>query len=160
MTIAPVLVTPQARGQVWLRSSDPLAKPRILTNSLAEPDDVASMVAAMRMAREIAATSPLAEVVVRELKPGPEAADGDEELEAALRERLELIYHPSAPAGWATRARTPWSTRELRVHGIDGLRVVDASVFPLIPGGNTHAPTVMVAERAADLIRGRVPAAA
>ena len=59
MTIAPVLVSPQARGQVWLRSADPLAKPRILTNSLAEPDDVASMVAGMEIAREIAAASPL-----------------------------------------------------------------------------------------------------
>ena len=159
MTIAPVLVAPQARGQVWLRSSDPLAKPRILTNSLAEPDDVASMVAAMRMGREIAATPPLAEVVVRELKPGS-AAEGDEELEAALRERLELIYHPAGTCRMSDSGEDAVVDSELRVHGIDGLRVVDASIFPLIPGGNTHAPTVMVAERAADLIRGRVPAAA
>jgi choline dehydrogenase-like flavoprotein len=159
MTIAPVLVAPQARGQVWLRSSDPLAKPRILTNSLAEPDDVASMVAAMRMGREMAATSPLAEVVVRELKPGV-AAESEEELEAALRERLELIYHPSGTCRMSDSGEDAVLDSELRVHGIDNLRVVDASIFPLIPGGNTHAPTVMVAERAADLIRGRVPAAA
>jgi choline dehydrogenase-like flavoprotein len=156
MTIAPVLVSPRARGQVWLRSADPLAKPRIVTNSLSEPDDVASMVAGMRMAREIAATSPVADVVVRELKPASDA-DGPEELEAALRERLELIYHPVGTCRMADEGWDAVVDSQLRVHGIDGLRVVDASIFPVIPGGNTNAPTIMVAERAADLIRGRQP---
>ena len=159
MTIAPVLVSPRSRGSVTLRSADPLAKPRILTNSLAEPEDVASMVAGMRMGREIAAASPVAEVVVRELQPGPDAQDQDE-LEAALRRRLELIYHPSGTCRMSDTADDAVVDSELRVHGIDGLRVADASIFPLIPGGNTHAPTVMVAERAADLIRGRVAAQA
>jgi choline dehydrogenase len=155
MTIAPVLVSPKARGQVWLRSANPLDKPRILTNSLTEPDDVASMVAGMKMAREIAATSPVADVVVRELKPGPDAQGDDE---AALRDRLELIYHP---VGTCRMSDDGWDAvvdSQLRVRGIDGLRVVDASIFPVIPGGNTNAPVIMVAERAADLIRGRVPA--
>ncbi len=156
MTIAPVLVSPQARGQVWLRSADPLAKPRILTNSLAEPDDVASMVAGMEIAREIAAASPLAEVVVRELKPGPDA-QGHEQIEAALRERVELIYHPAGTCRMADEGEDAVVDSELRVHGIEALRVVDASIFPVIPGGNTNAPTIMVAERAADLIRGRAP---
>ncbi len=156
MTIAPVLVSPKARGQVWLRSADPLAKPRILTNSLSDPDDVASMVAGMRMAREIAATSPVADVVVRELKPGP-GAETPEQLEAALRERLELIYHPAGTCRMSDDGDDAVVDSQLRVHGIEGLRVVDASIFPLIPGGNTNAPTIMVAERAADLIRGRVP---
>jgi choline dehydrogenase-like flavoprotein len=159
MTIAPVLVSPKARGQVWLRSADPLAKPRILTNSLSDPDDVASMVAGMRMAREIAATSPVADVVVRELKPGP-GAETPEQLEAALRERLELIYHPAGTCRMSDDGDDAVVDSQLRVHGIEGLRVVDASIFPLIPGGNTNAPTIMVAERAADLIRGRVPLAA
>jgi choline dehydrogenase-like flavoprotein len=159
MTIAPVLVSPRARGRVWLRSADPLAKPRILTNSLAEPEDVASMVAGMKMAREIAAAGPLAEVVLRELKPGS-AAQSDDELEAALRERLELIYHPVGTCRMSDSGEDAVVDSQLRVHGVDGLRVVDASIFPVIPGGNTHAPTVMVAERAADLIRGRVPATA
>jgi choline dehydrogenase-like flavoprotein len=159
MTIAPALVSPQARGRVWLRSADPFAKPRILTNSLAEPDDVASMVAAMRMGREIAAASPVGDVVVRELKPGAEAQEPDE-LEAALRERLELIYHPAGTCRMSDTGDDAVVDSDLRVHGIDSLRVIDASIFPLIPGGNTHAPTVMVAERGADLIRGRVAAAA
>ncbi|HEY8001638.1 MAG: GMC family oxidoreductase [Vicinamibacteria bacterium] len=158
MTIAPVLVSPKARGRVWLRSADPLAKPRILTNSLSEPDDVASMVAGMQMAREIAAESPLAEVVVRELKPGADAQSA-EQLEAALRERLELIYHPAGTCRMSDAGDGAVVDSELRVHGLEALRVVDASVFPLIPGGNTNAPTIMVAERAADLIRGRTPLA-
>ena len=84
----------------------------------------------------------------------------DEELEAALRERLELIYHPVGTCRMSDSGEDAVVDSELRVHGIDGLRVVDASIFPLIPGGNTNAPTVMVAEKAADLIRGRVPAPA
>jgi choline dehydrogenase-like flavoprotein len=159
MTIAPVLVSPKARGQVWLRSADPLDKPRILTNSLSEPEDVASMVAGMQMAREIAAAPPLAEVVTRELKPGP-SADSPERLDAALRERLELIYHPAGTCRMSDDGEDAVVDSQLRVHGIDGLRVADASIFPVIPGGNTNAPTIMVAERAADLIRGRVPAPA
>jgi choline dehydrogenase len=154
MTIAPVLVSPRARGQVWLRSADPLEKPKILTNSLTEPEDVASMVAGMRIAREIAATAPVAEVVVRELKPGPDA-ESPEQLEAALRERVELIYHPVGTCRMSDDGEDAVVDSELRVHGIEGLRVVDASVMPVIPGGNTNAPTVMIAERAADLIRGR-----
>jgi choline dehydrogenase-like flavoprotein len=149
--IAPVLVTPKARGEVWLRSSDPAAKPRILTNSLSEPDDVDSLVAGMELAREIAATGPMSEVVLKELKPGPDATDR-EALEADLRERLMLIYHPVGTCRMG-QGDDAVVDPELKVRGIDGLRVADASVFPLIPGGNTHAPTVMVAEKAADLIR-------
>ena len=155
MTIAPALVSPQARGQVWLRSADPTAKPHIVTHSLSEPDDVASMVAGMRMAREIAATPPVADVVVRELKPGSDA-ESPEQIEAALRERLELIYHPVGTCRMSDEGWDAVVDSQLRVHGIEGLRVVDASIFPLIPGGNTNAPTIMVAERAADLIRGTV----
>jgi choline dehydrogenase-like flavoprotein len=154
MTIAPVLVSPKARGRVWLRSADPLDKPRIQTNLLTDPDDVASMVAGMRMARELAAEGPLAQVVVRELKPGPDA-EGPEGLDAALRERVELIYHPVGTCRMSDDGEGAVVDSQLRVHGIDGLRVADASVMPVIPGGNTNAPTIMVAERAADLIRGR-----
>jgi choline dehydrogenase-like flavoprotein len=152
-TIAPVLVSPRSRGRVWLRSADPRAKPRILTNSLAERDDVDSLVAGMRLAREIAAQEPLASTVRRELQPGADAAS-DEDLEAALRRRVELIYHPVGTCAMGD-GETAVVDPELRVRGLEGLRVVDASVMPLITGGNTHAPTVMIAERAADLIRGR-----
>lgn len=153
MVIAPVLVSPKARGRVWLRSSDPTAKPRILTNSLSEPEDVESLIAGMALARAIAAQDPLREVVLKELKPGPETADRAE-LEADLRRRLMLIYHPVGTARMSDTHEHAVVDSKLRVHGLDGLRVIDASIMPTIVGGNTNAPTIMIAERGADLIRG------
>jgi choline dehydrogenase-like flavoprotein len=153
MVIAPVLVSPKARGQVWLRSADPTAKPRIITNTLSEPEDLESMLAGMRLAREIADHSPLREVVVKELKPGPSTIER-EELEADLRRRLMLIYHPVGTARMSDTHEQAVVDSRLRVHGIECLRVVDASVMPTIVGGNTNASTIMIAERAADLIRG------
>jgi choline dehydrogenase len=154
MVIAPVLVSPKARGQVWLRSADPLAKPRIITNALSEPEDLESMVAGMQLAREIAAQVPLTEVTIKELKPGSATVDRPE-LEADLRRRLMLIYHPVGTARMSDTHELAVVDSHLRVHGLEGLRVVDASVMPIIVGGNTNAPTIMIAERAADLIRAR-----
>jgi choline dehydrogenase len=152
MVIAPVLVSPRARGQVWLRSADPLEKPRILTNSLSEPEDVDSMIAGMELAREIAAQGPLSEIVIKELKPGPGTVDR-QELEADLRRRLMLIYHPVGTARMSDTHEQAVVDSRLRVHGLEGLRVIDASIMPTIVGGNTNAPTIMIAERGADLIR-------
>jgi choline dehydrogenase len=157
MVIAPVLVSPQARGRVWLRSADPTAKPRMITNTLSEPDDVASLVAGMQVAREIAGQPPLDEVVLKELKPGADTVER-EDLEADLRRRLMLIYHPVGTCRMSDTGEDAVVDSQLRVRGLEALRVVDASVMPTITGGNTHAPTVMIAERAADLIRGRAPA--
>jgi choline dehydrogenase len=150
--IAPVLVSPKARGQVWLRSADPTAKPRIITNTLSEPDDVRSLLAGVRLAREIAAQSPLDEVVLRELKPGPATVE-EADLEADLRRRLMLIYHPVGTARMSDTHPQAVVDSSLRVRGLHGLRVIDASVMPTITGGNTNAPTIMIAERGADLIR-------
>jgi choline dehydrogenase-like flavoprotein len=158
MVIAPVLVSPKARGQVWLRSSDPTAKPRIITNTLSEAEDVESMVAGMALAREIAAQDALSEIVIKELKPGSDCSDS-EQLEADLRRRLMLIYHPVGTARMSDTHEQAVVDSRLRVHGLEGLRVIDASIMPTIPGGNTNAPTIMIAERAADLIRGRVAGA-
>jgi choline dehydrogenase len=152
MVIAPVLVSPKARGQVWLRSADPTDKPRILTNTLSEPDDVESLLAGMRLAREIAAQAPLAEHTVKELKPGPDTVDR-EQLEADLRRRLMLIYHPVGTARMSDTHEQAVVDSRLHVHGIEALRVVDASIMPSIVGGNTNAPTIMIAEKAADMIR-------
>jgi choline dehydrogenase len=159
MVIAPVLVSPAARGQVWLRSADPHAKPRIITNALSAAADLDSMIAGMRLAREIAAQSPLQEIVLKELKPGAARLERDE-LEADLRSRLMLIYHPVGTARMSDTEPEAVVDSQLRVHGLEGLRVVDASIMPLIPRGNTNAPTVMIAERGAELIRGRAHAAA
>jgi choline dehydrogenase len=154
MVIAPVLVSPRARGQVWLRSADPREKPRILTNALSAPEDLESMVAGMELAREIARQGPLGEIVLKELKPGAEVADRGE-LEADLRRRLMLIYHPVGTARMSDTDELAVVDSRLRVHGLEGLRVIDASVMPTIVGGNTNAPTIMIAERGADLIRER-----
>jgi choline dehydrogenase len=155
MVIAPALVSPKARGRVWLRSADPTDKPRIVTNTLSEADDVESMIGGVRLAREIAAQEPLKATVLKELKPGSATSDR-EDLEADLRRRLMLIYHPVGTARMSDTDNDAVVDSQLRVHGLESLRVVDASVMPVIPGGNTNAPTIMIAERAADLIRGRV----
>ncbi len=157
IVIGPVLISPKARGRVWLRSANPTDKPRILTNSLSDPDDIASLVAGVELTREIAAQNPLAEIVLREIKPGP-AVSGRADIEADVRRRLMLIYHPVGTCRMSDTAADAVVDSQLRVHGLEGLRVVDASIMPTIVGGNTHAPTVMIAERAADLIRGAVGA--
>ena len=153
IVIAPTLLSPKSRGQVWLRSNDPAAKPRIITNSLSEPDDVESLIAGMSLAREIAEQPALKQVMVKEIKPGSGAVDrGD--LEADLRRRLMLIYHPVGTARMSDTHQEAVVDSRLCVHGLEGLRVVDASIMPTIVGGNTNAPTIMIAERGADLIRG------
>jgi choline dehydrogenase len=157
MVIAPVLVSPKARGQVWLRSSDPADKPRIITNTLAPDEDVASLLAGMRLARQIASQTPVKETIVKELKPGREVV-ADDELAADLRRRLMLIYHPVGTCRMSDTDERAVVDSHLRVHGVEGLRVADASIMPIIPGGNTNAPTIMIAEKAADLIRSAIPA--
>ncbi|MFL5862702.1 MAG: GMC family oxidoreductase [Solirubrobacteraceae bacterium] len=151
MVIAPVLLSPRARGRVWLRSADPTVKPRIITNTLSAPEDLASLVAGVKLARRIAGEPAAAEIITRELKPGLAATD-DADLEADIRRRLMLIYHPVGTCRMSDTNDEAVVDSELRVHGLQSLRVVDASVMPVIPGGNTNAPTIMIAEKAADLI--------
>jgi len=151
-TLGPVLVTPKSRGWIKLRSADPADKPRILTGSLSEPEDVQALVAGMKIAREIAAAEPLAEAKGREIFPG-DGVDTEDDLAADLRRRVELLYHPVGTCKMGS-GEDAVVDAELRVRGIGNLRVADASVMPVIPGGNTNAATIMIGERAADLIRG------
>jgi len=152
-TTGPVLITPRSRGSVHLRSADPALAPRIVTGTLTEAADTEALVTGVELAREIVAAAPLQAARGAELLPGDEVR-GDAAIGRWVREHVELLYHPSCTVaiGGDGAPLDP----ELRVRGIDGLRVADASVFPQVPGGNTNAPTIMVAERAADLIRGRV----
>jgi choline dehydrogenase-like flavoprotein len=152
VTLGPVLLSPRSRGSVTLRSADPVAKPRILTNSLTEPEDIAALLAGTRLARKIAAADPLAEVLGRELRPGPDVVT-DQDLEDDLRRRVELLYHPVGTCRMGDDEEAVVDPH-LRVRGVEGLRVIDASVMPTIPGGNTNAPTIAVAERGADLVGG------
>ena len=152
LTLGPVLISTKSRGYVELASADPLAKPRILTNSLADPDDVAALVAGVKLGRELAATEPLAEACGRELLPGPDVQT-DEQLELDARRRVELLYHP---VGTCRMGGDDGSVvdPQLKVRGVEGLRVADASVMPQIVAGNTNAATSVIADRAADLMLG------
>jgi choline dehydrogenase-like flavoprotein len=150
-TLGPVLIAPRSRGRLRLRSAAPEAKPQIVGNHLAEAEDLMSLVAGIRKTREIAATEPLAKFCGRELVPGPDTS-GDEDIEAFVRREVELLYHPAGTCRMGTGDDAVVDP-ELRVRGTEGLRVVDASVMPLNPGGHIHAPVMMVAEKAADLIR-------
>ncbi|KAB2345963.1 GMC family oxidoreductase [Actinomadura rudentiformis] len=143
-----------SRGTLTLRSASPYAKPLIDPAYLADKADLDTMVAGVRQAREIAATGPLAGMVGGEWSPG-EQVDDDASLQEFVRKECATLFHPTSTCamGGGDAVCDP----ELRVRGVEGLRVVDASVMPAVPRGNTNAPTIAIAERAADLIRGRVP---
>ena len=155
-TIGPVLISPKSRGWLQLASADPGAAPRIRPNVLSDPDDMAALVEGVKLARRIVGAEPLRSATAGEIHPGAGVVS-DSEIEADLRRRVELIYHPVGTCRIGVDELAVVDP-ELRVHGVEGLRVADASVMPVIPGGNTNAPTIMVAERAADLVRGRVGA--
>jgi choline dehydrogenase-like flavoprotein len=151
-TLGPVLISPRSRGAVRLRSADPHAKPSIVGNHLTEPEDLNALVRGVKLAREIAATGPLASATGAELYPGWRVKR-DDEIEQDIRRRVELLYHPVGTCAMGVDEHAVVDP-ELRVRGVEALRVVDASVMPTITHGNTNAPTIMIAEKAADLIRG------
>jgi choline dehydrogenase-like flavoprotein len=139
---------------VALASSDPLAAPLIDPNFLAERDDVDRMVRGFRLMRTILGQSALAAHRGTEL-PASAGAVTDAQIEAFVRSHADTIYHP---VGTCRMGPGPLDVvdAELRVHGLQGLRVVDASIMPTIIGGNTNAPTVMIAEKAVDMIKAAV----
>ena len=150
-SLGPVLISPRSRGRLRLTSADPTAKPQLIGNHLSEPEDVAALIAGVRKTREIAATEPLASLCGRELIPGEEVAS-DDDLDAFLRRELELLYHPAGTCRMGSGEGAVVDS-ELRVRGVKGLRVADASVMPLNPGGHISAAVMMIGEKAADLIR-------
>jgi choline dehydrogenase len=156
-TLSVCVVKPQSRGQVAIVSPDPTTKPFIVHNYFAEPEDMRSAVAGMRAVLEIAGTEPLSRYA--QVAHNVPASDSDADLEGHIRHTAQTIYHPTSTCRMGVDDLAVVDP-ELRVHGVDGLRVVDASIFPSVPRGNTNAPTIAVAERAADLIRGRTPLSA
>jgi len=142
---------PTSRGSVTIRSPDPLARPVIRTNFLSTAEDLADVCEGARLLRRIAATAPLAGVVESELHPGS-GVSSDDELMQDFRERSGPVFHASCTCAMGPDAARAVVDHRLRVHGVEGLRVVDASVFPAVTSGNTGAPVLMVGERAADLI--------
>jgi len=149
----PVVINPTSRGRVMLRAPLPDSKPRVLCNFLSTDEDRETMIAGVRMALEIA-SQPALRAVEREPFSVP-ASDSDDDIWAFIQRASQTVYHPTSSCSMGQVVDA-----ELRVYGVEGLRVVDASVMPKITRGNTNAPTIMIAEKAADLIRHGAPAAA
>lgn len=150
LTIAPCQLRPESRGNIRIRSANPLDHPSITANYLSDPLDQEVAVAGLKWGRRIAQTKPLSDLIDHEIYPGG-AAQSDAALLAFARETGTTIYHP---VGTCAMGHGPKAVvdPQLRVHGIERLRVVDASVMPRLVSGNTNAPTIMIAEKAADLI--------
>lgn len=146
---------PESRGKVGLRSADPFDDPTILGNYLATDEDRRALREGVRMAREVVAQAAFDPYRNAEYAPGAEVR-ADADLDAWIRAKSETIYHPVGTCRMGA-AGDPLAVvdDQLRVQGIAGLRVIDASVMPTLVGGNTNAPTIMIAERAADLLRGK-----
>jgi choline dehydrogenase len=149
------MIRQDSRGVVSLRSADPLDPPRIVFNLFKERSDLQRMVRGIRAARRIYAQEPLQRFVGEELVPGPQV-QSDAALEKFVLEVGAITQHPVGTCRMGTDS-DPGAVvdADLRVRGIEGLRVIDASIMPDVPGGNTNAPAIMIAEKGADMIRGR-----
>jgi choline dehydrogenase-like flavoprotein len=151
--ISPVCLYPRSRGRLRLASADPLAAPRIDPNLLSDPSDIQPLLRGMRLSRQIFASAAFARYRATETEPG-QAAQSDSALIDYIRAQAYTVHHPVSTCRMGTDPDAVVDS-QLRVVGLEGLRVADASVFPSIIGGNTNAAVVMVAEKAADLILGR-----
>jgi choline dehydrogenase len=147
----PTLITPESRGAISLRSSNPLDAPAIRANYLSTDADLRTMIAGVRLARRLAHAKAFDAFRGEELHPGS-TQNSDTEIGKFLRNELETLYHPVGTCKMGNDAQAVVDAR-LRVHGIERLRVVDASIMPRVPAGNTNAPVMMIAEKAAEMIR-------
>jgi choline dehydrogenase len=155
VTVMACVLHPRGRGAVRLRSADPAASPVIDHRLFAEPEDVRAMGAACRAVRAIFDATALKEVVTGELLPG-DAVQSSADWDRFVR---RFGFRGEHGVGTCRMGRDEDAVvdPQLRVVGVEGLRVVDASVMPAVPSGNTNAPTIMIAERGADFIRGALP---
>lgn len=150
-SVSNVLLHPESRGTVTLRSADPREKPKILFNLLQAEADRASFRRFIRFTRQLFEQPALARITRREVIPGP-AVESDEAIDAYVRKGIGTAMHPTSSCAMGA-GPTAVVDEALRVHGLSGLRVVDCSIMPTIVGGNTNAPAIMIAEKAADLIK-------
>jgi 4-pyridoxate dehydrogenase len=149
---------PESRGAVTLASSDPTAKARVLNNFLSTDADRCALRSAFKILRGIVATAPFAPIMASELSPGTDV-QSDIEIDAFIRKTLDTVYHPVGTCRMGKDENAVVGI-DFRVRGVEGLRVVDASVFPDLTGGNINAVVMMVAEKASDVIRGAAPLSA
>ncbi len=155
-----VVLRPESRGWVELASADPTRPARIVQNFFERDSDLRTLRAGLRLFREVAHEPEIEKYVLRELRPGPEI-QSDAQIDAYVRATSITAHHPLGTCKMGpTGDSGAVVDAELRVHGVQGLRVVDASVMPDLVGGNINAPVMMIAEKAADLIRGKGPSAA
>jgi choline dehydrogenase-like flavoprotein len=148
------VLRPRSRGSVALASADPQAAPLIDPAFFADPADLEDMVAGFKMTRRLLNAPSLAQWLGRDLFTA--GVEDDATIREVLRRRCDTVYHPVGSCRMGSDAASVVDP-QLRVRGVEGLRVIDASVMPTLVGGNTNAPTVMIAEKAVDLLRGVSP---
>ena len=150
MTIAPCQLRPESRGTIHIKSSDPSQYPAIVANYLADPLDQEVAIAGLKWARKIGEQPAIAKYVEQEMNPGP-GFESDEMLLEYAKASGSTLYHP---VGTCAMGSGPMAVvdAQLRVRGVDGLRVVDASIMPRLVSGNTNAPTIMIGEKGAAMI--------
>ncbi len=150
-TVAAILLQPESRGTIRPTSADPLSRPAIDPQYLSKPSDLATLRSGLRRAVEILDSAPLADVMGDWIRPDSRPAD-DNQVDEGIRRWAETLYHPAGTCRMGTDDMAVVDP-QLRVHGVERLRVVDTSVMPTLNRGHTHAPAVMIGEKAADLIR-------
>ena len=142
---------PTSRGHIRIATPDPLAHPKIVANAFSTDHDVAEMLAAVKFLRKLAAQPSMAKVIAEELRPGPDCVS-DEALIADFRARSGTVYHPSCTCRMGPDRASSVVDARLRVHGVQGLRVIDASAFPNLIAGNTNAPAIMLGWKGAEMV--------
>ena len=151
MTLACYQLRPESLGSIHIRSAEPKAEPAIRFNFLADQIDRDAAIEGFKMMRRIVGAAPMSRFRGEEYSPG-QAIDTDAAIEQWIREHAETAYHPIGTCRMGPGTNAVVDDR-LKVHGLAGLRVADASIFPTMPSGNTNAPSIMVGEKCADLIK-------
>lgn len=151
-SVAPCCLTSHSRGVIKLKSANPSDPPLIYSNYLKDDRDVQNLIRGIRFSRQILRSPALSGYIESEIMPGNSIGDDDASLEQYVRNHVQMAFHPAGTCAMGTNENSVVNTR-LQVYGIEGLRVADASVMPTLIRGNTTAPTVMIAERAAEFIK-------
>jgi choline dehydrogenase-like flavoprotein len=150
------VLRPKSRGSVWLQSADPLAPPAIDPNFLGEDSDLETMVAGFKMTKRLLDAPALKALQTSDVLT--EGIKSDDDIRKVLRQNVDTVYHPVGTCKMGVNDSSAVVDPKLRVHGLEGLRIVDASIMPTLIGGNTNAPTIMIGEKAAEMIKAELRA--